>query len=48
MRVNALTRRNKIYFSAPLELQQPTPEYIQRKIYFLVDHLRKFHAELPE
>ncbi|XP_017034298.1 gonadal protein gdl [Drosophila kikkawai] len=34
--------------AAPLELQQPTPEYIQRKIYFLVDHLRKFHAELPE
>ncbi|XP_020798130.1 gonadal protein gdl [Drosophila serrata] len=30
------------------EQQEPTPEYIQRKIYFLVDHLRKFHAELPE
>ncbi|KAH8351526.1 hypothetical protein KR059_006219 [Drosophila kikkawai] len=37
-----------IFPVAPLELQQPTPEYIQRKIYFLVDHLRKFHAELPE
>ncbi|SPP89757.1 gonadal protein gdl [Drosophila guanche] len=27
---------------------QPSPEFLQRKIYFLVDQLRKMHAELPE
>ncbi|EDW26202.1 GL24834 [Drosophila persimilis] len=28
--------------------QQPSPEFLQRKIYFLVDQLRTMHAELPE
>ncbi|XP_022233855.2 gonadal protein gdl [Drosophila obscura] len=28
--------------------QQPSPEFLQRKIYFLVDQLRQMHAELPE
>ncbi|KAH8270636.1 hypothetical protein KR018_012622, partial [Drosophila ironensis] len=32
----------------PELVQQPTPEFLQRKIYFLVDHLRAMHSELPE
>ncbi|KAH8404500.1 hypothetical protein KR222_008463 [Zaprionus bogoriensis] len=28
--------------------QQPTPEFLQRKIYFLMDQLKAMHAELPE
>ncbi|KAH8324917.1 hypothetical protein KR074_005143 [Drosophila pseudoananassae] len=34
--------------SSEVEQHQPTPEYLQRKIYFLVDQLRKMHEELPE
>lgn len=26
----------------------PTPEYLQRKLYFLLEHLKKMHSELPE
>nr|CAB58351.1 gdl [Drosophila melanogaster] len=33
---------------AVVEHQQPTPEFLQRKIYFLVDQLRTYHSELPE
>ncbi|EDV97715.1 gonadal protein gdl isoform X1 [Drosophila grimshawi] len=29
-------------------LQLPTPEFLQRKIYFLMDQLKEMHAELPE
>lgn len=25
-----------------------TPEYFQRKLYFLLEHLKKMHSELPE
>ncbi|XP_055688100.1 gonadal protein gdl [Lutzomyia longipalpis] len=28
--------------------EAPTPEYLQRKLYFLLEHLKSFHAELPE
>ncbi|EDV40873.1 uncharacterized protein Dana_GF23703 [Drosophila ananassae] len=34
--------------SSEVEQHQPTPEFLQRKIYFLVDQLRKMHEELPE
>lgn len=27
---------------------QPSPEYLQRKLYFLLEHLKKMHSELPE
>lgn len=27
---------------------QPTPEFLQRKLYFLLEHLKKMHSELPE
>lgn len=26
----------------------PTPEYLQRKLYFLLEHLKEMHSELPE
>lgn len=26
----------------------PTPEYLQRKLYFLLEHLKQMHSELPE
>lgn len=25
-----------------------TPEYLQRKLYFLLEHLKEYHQELPE
>ena len=25
-----------------------TPEYLQRKLYFLLEHLKEMHSELPE
>lgn len=25
-----------------------SPEYLQRKLYFLLEHLKKMHSELPE
>ncbi|TDG42841.1 hypothetical protein AWZ03_010750 [Drosophila navojoa] len=28
--------------------QHPTPEFLQRKIYFLMDQLKEMHSELPE
>lgn len=31
--------------SAP---DQPSPEFLQRKLYFLLEHLKKMHSELPE
>lgn len=31
-----------------LEEAQLSPEYLQRKLYFLVDQLKKMHAQLPE
>lgn len=27
---------------------QPSPEFLQRKLYFLLEHLKKMHGELPE
>lgn len=27
---------------------QPSPEFLQRKLYFLLEHLKKMHSELPE
>lgn len=30
------------------EVEQLSPEYLQRKLYFLLDHLKKMHSELPE
>lgn len=26
----------------------PTPEYLQQKLYFLLEHLKKMHCALPE
>lgn len=26
----------------------PTPEYLQQKLYFLLEHLKKMHSALPE
>lgn len=28
--------------------EQPSPEFLQRKLYFLLEHLKKMHSELPE
>lgn len=28
--------------------EQVSPEYLQRKLYFLLEHLKKMHSELPE
>lgn len=28
--------------------EQPTPEFLQRKLYFLVEHLKTMHSKLPE
>lgn len=27
---------------------QPTPEFLQRKLYFLLENLKTMHSELPE
>ena len=27
---------------------QPSPEFLQRKLYFLVDQLKQMHSALPE
>lgn len=27
---------------------QPSPEFLQRKLYFLVEHLKTMHSKLPE
>ena len=27
---------------------QPSPEFLQRKLYFLLEHLKEMHSELPE
>lgn len=29
-------------------IDQPSPEFLQRKLYFLLEHLKKMHGELPE
>lgn len=29
-------------------IDQPSPEFLQRKLYFLLEHLKKMHSELPE
>ncbi|GAB0088923.1 Gonadal protein gdl [Sergentomyia squamirostris] len=29
-------------------IDSPSPEYLQRKLYFLLEHLKNFHAVLPE
>ncbi|XP_030375732.1 gonadal protein gdl [Scaptodrosophila lebanonensis] len=34
--------------SPNLNISEPSPEFLQRKIYFLVDQLKAMHAELPE
>lgn len=26
----------------------PSPEYLQQKLYFLLEHLKKMHSALPE
>lgn len=26
----------------------PSPEYLQRKLYFLLEHMKKMHGALPE
>lgn len=32
-----------------LELNENlSPEFLQRKLYFLLEHLKKMHSELPE
>lgn len=28
--------------------EQFSPEYLQRKLYFLLEHLKNMHSELPE
>lgn len=28
--------------------EQLSPEFLQRKLYFLLEHLKKMHGELPE
>lgn len=28
--------------------EQISPEFLQRKLYFLLEHLKKMHGELPE
>lgn len=28
--------------------EQPSPEVLQRKLYFLVEHLKTMHSKLPE
>lgn len=28
--------------------EQPSPEFLQRKLYFLVEHLKTMHSKLPE
>lgn len=28
--------------------EQLSPEFLQRKLYFLLEHLKKMHSELPE
>lgn len=28
--------------------EQISPEYLQRKLYFILEHLKKMHSELPE
>lgn len=28
--------------------EQPSPEFLQRKLYFLVEHLKAMHSKLPE
>lgn len=30
------------------ENEQLSPEYLQRKLYFLLEHLKKMHSELNE
>lgn len=28
--------------------EQLSPEYLQRKLYFMLEHLKKMHSDLPE
>lgn len=28
--------------------EHPSPEFLQRKLYFLVEHLKTMHSKLPE
>lgn len=34
--------------SADINNEHLSPEYLQRKLYFLLEHLKKMHSELPE
>lgn len=34
--------------SATSASEQLSPEFLQRKLYFLLEHLKKMHSELPE
>lgn len=34
--------------SEEINPDQPSPEYLQRKLYFLVEHLKTMHSKLPE
>lgn len=29
-------------------IDQPSPEFLQRKLYFFLEHLKKMHSDLPE
>lgn len=29
-------------------IEELSPEFLQRKLYFLLEHLKKMHGELPE
>lgn len=31
-----------------IDMVTPSPEYLQQKLYFLLEHLKKMHSALPE
>ncbi|KAM8708350.1 hypothetical protein ACLKA7_015340 [Drosophila subpalustris] len=48
MTQGASSNRSEQLCEAEEPHQQPSPEFLQRKIYFLMDQLKAMHAELPE
>lgn len=44
----ATTDTNESETSAGEAAEQVSPEYLQRKLYFLLEQLKKMHSELPE
>lgn len=46
--LSAITAEQAAASEAPEQNADISPEYLQRKLYFLLEHLKRMHSELPE